>query len=152
MIYHVDKVSWKQTQGQLRQIRERVFVCELHLPKQVEFDQHDKTADHVLIRDENDQAVGTGRLCSDGLISRIAIVKDHRNRQAYQSLIGYLADLAQQKGLEDVFVQCILDEVPTFLKSGFSKQGGVFMEAGIPRQRLKCPASMINSEPFTMLH
>ncbi|KAF7787290.1 hypothetical protein PRUB_a4482 [Pseudoalteromonas rubra] len=49
-------------------------------------------------------------------------------------------------------MQCILDEVPTFLKSGFSKQGGVFMEAGIPRQRMKCPVKEMNSEPFTMLH
>ncbi|MEC4090057.1 GNAT family N-acetyltransferase [Pseudoalteromonas rubra] len=152
MNYHVDRVSWQKTQGQLRQIRERVFVCELHLPREVEFDQHDKTAEHVLVRDENQCPIGTGRLCCDGLISRIAIIRAHRNREAYQSLISFLSTLAEQKGYENVFVQCILDEVPTFLKSGFSKQGGVFMEAGIPRQRMKCPVKEMNSEPFTMLH
>ncbi|WP_440053122.1 GNAT family N-acetyltransferase [Pseudoalteromonas sp. T1lg65] len=152
MGYKVAQVSWQSKKLQLKAIRERVFVCELHIPKEVEFDQQDITAEHVIISDDEDGPIGTGRLCADGLLSRIAIVKAHRNRLAYTSLINSLIDVARSKGLEDVYIQCILDEVPEFLRSGFSVQSGVFMEAGIPRQRLRCPIQSFNTDPFTMLH
>lgn len=152
MSYRISKVTWQTKKLELKAIRERVFVYELHIPKEVEFDQQDITAEHLIIIDEFDGPVGTGRLCEDGLLSRIAIFKSHRNRDAYASLIGGLVDLAKDKGFEDVFIQCILDEVPEFLQSGFSTHGHVFMEAGIPRQRLKCPIQSLKMEPFTMLH
>ncbi|MEJ6473923.1 GNAT family N-acetyltransferase [Pseudoalteromonas piscicida] len=152
MSYRISRVNWQSKKLQLKAIRERVFVCELHIPKDVEFDQQDITAEHLIIIDDQDGPVGTGRLCNDGLLSRIAIFKSHRNREAYASLIGGLVEIAKDKGFEDIYIQCILDEVPEFLQSGFSPHGHVFMEAGIPRQRLKCPIQSINTEPFTMLH
>jgi predicted GNAT family N-acyltransferase len=152
MSYHVDKVSWLQRKAQLKQIRERVFVYELHIPKEVEFDSLDSLSEHVIILNEDNEAVGTGRLTPDGLISRIAVVRAHRNRDAYCSLLNYLVSIASEKGLENIYVNCILDEVPNFVESGFCKQGCVFMEAGIPRQKLRCPITSFKTEPFTMLH
>ncbi|GEK10557.1 GNAT family N-acetyltransferase [Pseudoalteromonas sp. McH1-7] len=152
MSYRISRVNWQAKKFELKAIRERVFVCELHIPKDVEFDQQDITAEHLIIIDDHDGAVGTGRLCQDGLLSRIAIFKSHRNREAYSSLISGLVDIAKDKGLENIYIQCILDEVPEFLQSGFSEHGHVFMEAGIPRQRLKCPIQALKTEPFTMLH
>ncbi|MBD1583235.1 GNAT family N-acetyltransferase [Pseudoalteromonas sp. S16_S37] len=152
MSYHVDKVSWLHKKAQLKQIRERVFVYELHIPKEVEFDSLDAESDHVIICNDNDEPVGTGRLSPDGLISRIAVIQSHRNRDAYTSLLNYLVLLASDKGLDNIYVNCILDEVPNFVENGFLKQGCVFMEAGIPRQKLRCPISAFRTEPFTMLH
>ncbi|WP_105168113.1 GNAT family N-acetyltransferase [Pseudoalteromonas sp. T1lg23B] len=152
MSYHVDKVSWLQKKALLKQIRERVFVYELHIPKEVEFDSLDALSEHVIIHSEENEAVGTGRLSPDGLISRIAVIQSHRNREAYTSLLNFLVLLASEKGLDTIYVNCILDEVPNFVESGFLKQGCVFMEAGIPRQKLRCPISSFNTEPFTMLH
>ena len=152
MCYRVSRVSWQSRKRELKAIRERVFVCELHIPKEVEFDQQDITAEHLIIIDDDDGPVGTGRLCSDGLLSRIAIFRSHRNRDAYSSLIKGLIELAKDKGHDEIFIQCILDEVPEFVQSGFSEYGHVFMEAGIPRQRLRCPVQSLKVEPFTMLH
>lgn len=152
MNYHVDRVNWYQTQKQLKKIRERVFVYEFHMPMEVEFDGLDSHSEHVIISDEQHEPVGTGRLCPDGLISRIALLQAHRNRSAYSSLLNYLVHLAKEKGLHDIYVNCVLQEVPSFVENGFLKQGCVFMEAGIPRQKLKCPISSFKTDLFTMLH
>jgi predicted GNAT family N-acyltransferase len=117
-----------------------------------EFDGLDSHSEHVIISDDQHEPVGTGRLCPDGLISRIALLQEHRNWSAYSSLLNYLVRLAEEKGLNDIFVNCALQEVPSFINNGFLKQGCVFMEAGIPRQKLKCPISSFKIDPLTMLH
>ena len=38
MGYQINKVEWDRQKDQLQQIREKVFVYELHIPKRIEFD------------------------------------------------------------------------------------------------------------------
>ncbi|MFC3031266.1 GNAT family N-acetyltransferase [Pseudoalteromonas fenneropenaei] len=152
MFYRADKVSWQLYKRELQQIREKVFVCELHIPKSIEFDQLDLSAEHVLVRDEKEGPVATGRLCRDGLISRVAVLKPHRTRETYDTLLNFLVYLAEQNGLKAVGINCILHEVELFTAKGFEKQGCVFMEAGIPRQRLQCQIERFCTEPFTLVH
>ena len=152
MVYHVTKVNWFEQQTLLTELRERVFVYELNLPKKVEFDALDKLSEHAIIYDNFDTPVGTGRLTPNGLISRVAIERKHRNKTAYCSILNYLVVIAKEKGLNNIFINSVLDEVPTFVLYGFCKKGSVFMEAAIPRQQLYCPVNDFNAEPFTMLH
>lgn len=152
MSYHIDKVEWDTRKDLLQQIRERVFVCELHIPKDIEFDSLDCNAIHVLVTDDYQAPVATGRLCTDGLIGRIAVLPEHRNRSVYKSLLTYIVNLAQQQGCECVSINCILNEVERFKHNGFQQQGIVFMEAGIPRQRMQCAISQFDTKPFTLVH
>lgn len=152
MGYQVDKVEWAIRKDMLQLIRERVFVYELHIPKRIEFDSLDKFALHVLVTDDTHCPVATGRLCTDGLIGRIAVLPAHRNRNVYKSLLNFIIDLASNQGIEAVSINCILDEVERFKRNGFIQQGNVFMEAGIPRQRMQCPVSAFNTTPFTLVH
>ncbi|WMN60149.1 GNAT family N-acetyltransferase [Pseudoalteromonas xiamenensis] len=152
MFYRVDKVSWLAHKNELQQIREKVFVCELHIPKSVEFDDLDLVADHVLVKDETECPVATGRLCKDGLISRIAVLQQYRTRETYDALLKFIVLLAEQNGLKNLCINCILHEVDLFTAKGFEKKGSVFMEAGIPRQRLQCHISEFSTEPFTLVH
>ena len=64
MVYTVDKVDWQSEKDQLQQIRERVFVYELHIPKNIEFDSLDALAQHILVTDNMHSPVATGRLCT----------------------------------------------------------------------------------------
>jgi predicted GNAT family N-acyltransferase len=152
MGYHVDKVEWDIQKDMLQQIRERVFVYELHIPKHIEFDSLDKLALHVLVTDDAHSPIATARLCTDGLIGRIAVLPGHRNRNVYKSLLNFIVELASNQGIEAVSINCILDEVERFERNGFIQQGHVFMEAGIPRQRMQCPISHFNTKPFTLIH
>ena len=152
MSYHIDKVEWDTRKDLLQHIRERVFVCELHIPKHIEFDNLDSNALHVLVTDDAKSPVATGRICSDGLIGRIAVLPEHRNRSVYKSLLSYMVKLAQQQGFNNISINCILNEVERFKRNGFTQQGFVFMEAGIPRQRMQCPISQFDTNPFTLVH
>ena len=49
MGYQINKVEWDRQKDQLQQIREKVFVYELHIPKRIEFDSQDKLAHLSLI-------------------------------------------------------------------------------------------------------
>ena len=140
MGYRVNEVDWNRQKSLLQQIRERVFVYELHIPKRVEFDSLDEICQHVLVTDESEQAVATGRLCSDGLIGRIAVLPEHRNRLVYQSLLNFIVKLAARQGINTICINC------------FIKQGCVFMEAGIPRQRMQCEVADFVTKPFTLVH
>jgi predicted GNAT family N-acyltransferase len=152
MGYQVDKVDWHTQKDLLQQIREQVFVYELHIPKRVEFDDLDQLAQHILVTDDSLSPVATGRLCTDGLIGRIAVLPAHRNRLLYQSLLNFIVSLASEQGLSAISINCILNEVELFKNNGFQQQGCVFMEAGIPRQRMQCKVSEFVTKPFTLMH
>ena len=152
MGYQVKKVDWDVQKDVLQQIREKVFVYELHIPKDVEFDSLDEFALHVLVSDETQTPIATGRLCIDGLIGRIAVLPEHRNRRVYKSLLHFIVELAAKQGIEKVSINCILNEVERFKKNGFVQQGNVFMEAGIPRLRMQCSVAHFTTTPFTLVH
>lgn len=152
MSYHVQQVNWHNSNKILRALREKVFVCEYHIPQNVEFDTLDSLAKHIILTNENDAVIATGRLSDDGLMSRVAVLASHRNQQVYHLVFSYLVEIAKQLGIKQVSFNCILQETERFLNAGFTAQGHVFMEAGIPRLRLSCPVSNFNPEPFTLVH
>ncbi|GAP76371.1 MULTISPECIES: GNAT family N-acetyltransferase [Pseudoalteromonas] len=152
MSYQIHQVDWGSQDNPIRQIRERVFVCELNIPKAIEFDGRDTTALHFIAYADNGEPVATARLCKDGLLGRIAVLPPHRNRGIYSQMLTFILSNAASNGLESICINCLLDEVERFKNKGFSPCGCVFMEAGIPRQRLQCPIAQCDSSPFTMVH
>ena len=77
MSYSVSQVAWQQAQPLLKNIREKVFICEKRIPKRIEFDRIDNTAFHILVCDDtSQQPIATGRISSSGEISRIAVLME----------------------------------------------------------------------------
>ena len=114
MSYQINQVEWGDQEHLISQIRERVFVCELHMPKDAEFDERDLTALHFLAFHSNGEAIATARLCKDGLVGRIAVLPAHRSRGVYQKMLATIISQAQQAGLDSICVNCILQEVERF--------------------------------------
>lgn len=154
MSYKVDKVSWKGEPNQIKDIkelREKVFVCEHRVPETSEFDNHDSRSEHVLIRNEDNKAVATGRICEDGKISRVAVLIKYRNTNAAEQVIKQLIAIAKNKGLSSVSIDAELDNIPEFTKQGFKPTGSVYMESGIPKQTLICNVQSFEC-PSGILH
>lgn len=57
----VIQVKTAEQQQAVRMIRERVFVEEQGVPRNLEYDTHDETAIHLLVLDEMNRPVATGR-------------------------------------------------------------------------------------------
>lgn len=138
MTFRVESVDWKQDKHRLSKLRERVFVYEWRIPKEYEFDQHDYDSEHVLVLDEDDLEVATGRLTPQGEIGRIAVIPEFRGPEIYETLFHALLHIAKMKNLKDVSMQCALDGVQYYEKQGFKAIGAVYMDAGTPRQRMAC--------------
>lgn len=138
MTFIVENVDWQQDKERLSKLREKVFVYEWRIPREYEFDHHDDYSDHVLVKNEEGQEVATGRLTPQGEIGRIAVIPKFRGPEIYQTLFHALLHIAKQKNLDDVSVQCDLDGVQYYKSQGFTPVGAVYMDAGIPRQRMAC--------------
>ena len=78
-------------------IRQRVFVEEQNVPPELEHDEYDATAVHLLARDAEGRAVGTARLLIDGpaaKIGRVAVLAEARGTGAGLALMrAALAEL-----------------------------------------------------------
>ena len=151
MSYKVDQVKWRRFAAEIRAIREKVFVYEYRIPHIDEFDKNDSSCEHVLIRDDEGRAIATGRLCSDGKISRIAVLLKYRNTDAAQQVIEKLLAIARMKGLNSVAIDSELEDVHKYQEQGFTPVGGVYMDSGIAKQTMTCPVDKFHCED-TILH
>lgn len=147
MSLSVGRVNWQIAKELLRSVREKVFVCEWRIPKKVEFDQHDKHAVHVLVCDDRTQEpIATGRILASGEISRIAVLRNHRGKEADKLVLECLLKTAREQGNTEVFVNVSLDAVDYFRSHHFEPIGAVYMEAGLPRQTMSIQLSETSSD------
>jgi predicted GNAT family N-acyltransferase len=153
MAYQVESVTWQQAEHKLRFIREKVFVCEWRIPQKVEFDRRDQGAHHVLVYDQHSkEPVATGRLLPDGQISRVAVVMSARNSNAGKLVIDKLKEIASELNLKEVYIHSSLEALAYYKAHHFHLVGSVFMEAGIPRQRVACALNRLDIDQYYLSH
>ncbi len=139
MSYSVSRVAWQQAAPLLKNVREKVFVCERRIPKRIEFDVNDRTAFHILVCDDSSQEpIATGRISSAGQISRIAVVMEYRQAAIDKIVMQGLFRIAEELALAKVYIYSPLERVAYFREHHFYPVGSVFMEAGLPKQQMAC--------------
>ncbi len=147
MSYSVSRVPWQQAESLLKGVREKVFICEKRIPKKIEFDRNDNSAFHMLVCDDNSQEpIATGRISLTGEISRVAVVMEYRQAAIDKVVIQGLFRIAQELSLNKVYISSPLENVAYFGSHDFYPVGTVFMEAGMPKQRMACPIK--NAQQF----
>ena len=128
MSYTVSRVQWEQAAPLLKNVREQVFVCEWRIPKNIEFDQKDRYAFHILAcKDTSQEPIGTGRILSTGEISRIAVLKSCRKDEVDKVILQALFDIAREMNLKEIFIYSPLGSIDYFRKFNFNTAGAVFM-------------------------
>ena len=153
MSFSVCRVEWSIAETLLRNVREKVFICEWRIPKKIEFDNDDSNAYHMLVCDDLIQEpVATGRIMPNGDISRIAVLMSHRKNDLDKIVLKGLFNVAKELNLNEIFINSPLDHVDYFKKNHFYNIGSVFMEAGMPRQRMACPVKFNNISKVYLSH
>ncbi|WP_318506281.1 GNAT family N-acetyltransferase [Photobacterium leiognathi] len=122
--------------GLIRTVREQVFIQEQQIDPEIEFDDLDSAAVHVLVMD-GEQPLGTGRILADGHIGRIAIMKSARGQGLGAKVVQALVKYAQQQGYPRVDLGAQTHAVDFYRKLGFMPYGDEFMEANIPHQAME---------------
>lgn len=132
MDVHVFDAPWDRHEEQLKKLRERVFIEEQGVPRDLEMDGLDAAAWHVLALNAAGQPVGCGRLLPSGQIGRMAVLAELRGSGLGRRLLDTLVERAKALGLQRVFLHAQKRAVPFYRRAGFLPEGEEFLEAGIP--------------------
>ena len=132
----VTDADWTRDSAALMTVRLAVFVLEQGIPAAEEWDAADGGASHVLARLNRDP-VGTGRLEATGKIGRLAVVKAARGLGIGGLVLTRLLELAQRRGLEEVFLNAQMTALDFYGAHGFVAEGPEFDEAGIRHRRMR---------------
>lgn len=116
-------------------IRRQVFQIEQGVDAELEFDDLDKEAVHVLVT-VGGKAVACGRLLKESdtdcfRIGRVAVLKEERGRQYGDFVVRMLVDRAFQAGAKEIVLGSQLYAVDFYRKIGFVPFGEEYLDAGI---------------------
>lgn len=119
----------------LRNIRIRVFVIEQQIPWQWEFDDYDKIARHILVKDQ-DKIIGTGRLFpylgnDDYKLGRIAVLKEYRGNGIGTKILKHLELIAKDKKVNQIILEAQSDKLNFYLKENYIIEGDKYLMDGI---------------------
>jgi len=135
--FDVRPVNWNASRDKLRAVRRAVFIQEQCVPEELEWDDADDRAYHVLASDEEGDPIGTGRLNPDGQIGRMAVAKEWRGRGVGAAILQALVSLAGKEGLRIVRLNAQTHALEFYAKHGFTAVGGEFEEAGITHRAME---------------
>ena len=120
-------------------IRYAVFVDEQSVPPELEQDEHDATAVHLLAT-EDGRPVGTARLLIDGTqakIGRVALLPEMRGTGAGAALMRAALDELGARGVTTAKLGAQTHALGFYEKLGFVAYGPEYDDAGIPHRDMK---------------
>lgn len=121
--------TWERDSNFLKAVRQTVFVEEQGVPPELDFDEFDIRAIHILAVDDA-LPVGTARILASGQIGRMAVLKEYRRQGIGQHLLQLA--LQETSRLEvDPYVHAQITAIEFYERNGFKVSGPKFEDAGI---------------------
>ena len=125
-------MSWREALPLARPVRERVFIEEQKVPRELEWDDWDETSDHAVALDAGGDPIGTARLLPTGRIGRMAVLKEWRRRGVGGALLRAMLERARTRSMACAVLHAQTQAAGFYRRFGFSERGEEFEEAGIP--------------------
>jgi predicted GNAT family N-acyltransferase len=130
--FTIRSLSWPDALPFARPVREKVFIEEQNVPRELEWDEWDERGDHAVAFDARGSAIGTARLLPDCRIGRMAVLKEWRGQGVGAALLAAMLERARQRSMACVTLHAQSRAAGFYRRFGFSERGGEFFEAGIP--------------------
>jgi predicted GNAT family N-acyltransferase len=122
-------------------VRHQVFVVEQAVSPELERDEFDEIAVH-LVALRGDDVIGTLRIVVSGAaakIGRMAVLAAHRKAGIGSQLMAHAAVIAKTMGARDVTLHAQLTAKDFYRRLGYCEEGDVFEEAGISHISMRKP-------------
>ncbi|MGD8910160.1 MAG: GNAT family N-acetyltransferase [Chromatiales bacterium] len=150
--YTIREAIWPEERMLLKQVREPVFVEEQGVPLEMEWDDDDIMAYHLIALDSEQRPIGTARLLGNGQIGRMAVLPEWRHRGIGTALLARLLERAETSGQRKLFLHAQTKAEEFYSKAGFAPVGNVFYEAGIPHRKmvLQSEANKMEERPIDL--
>ncbi|MEU2668407.1 GNAT family N-acetyltransferase [Streptomyces sp. NPDC007164] len=131
-------------------VRRAVFVGEQGVPEEIEYDELDAVALHVLAVAADGSALGTGRLLHGpaaadrtggdpavGSLGRLAVTGRARGLGVGAALVRAIEDAARELGLDAVDLHAQTRATGFYERLGYVAYGPEFPDAGIPHRAMR---------------
>jgi predicted GNAT family N-acyltransferase len=130
---------WKEAMKNAFLVRQEVFIKEQGVPPELEIDEFDASADHALFFQDT-QCIGTGRLVNLGdyqaQIGRMAVLAQFRGLGIGKRILETLIALASSREAKAIILHSQVNAISFYEKLGFTTQGPIYIEAGIPHRNM----------------
>jgi len=123
------------------QVREAVFVREQNVPIELERDEYDADALHLLaINTNTNEPVGTARIVDKGngvaKIGRVAVLSTFRGLGVGDALMNAAIGTTRTLNFVTLILDAQLPVIAFYERFGFVAEGDVFLDAGIEHRRM----------------
>ncbi len=111
-------------------IRQRVFIEEQQVPVDLEWDESDETATHLLAS-LNGQAVACARVVPEGYIGRMAVLPEWRGQGIGEALLLQAVNLCRQLGVTHARLSAQTHAIGFYQQAGFEVCSEPYLDANI---------------------
>lgn len=136
MLIEIKQISSFENLEEAFAIRRQVFCVEQNVSEEIEMDEFDDIATHILAY-IYDKPVGTARwrFTKEGVkLERFAVLKEARGEGVGEALVKYTLD--QLKENEFIYLNAQESVIKFYKKFGFVAAGNRFYEADIPHRKM----------------
>ena len=116
------------------EVRRQVFVEEQGISEDIELDDYDREALHMVVKD-GEKVIGTARVlflaANQAKLERMAILKPFRRKGIGGRIIAFLNKELRNRQINQVFLHAQYPVVAFYKSCGFKESGSPFWEAGI---------------------
>jgi predicted GNAT family N-acyltransferase len=117
-------------------LRRDVFEVEQNIPRPLDRDPYDYSADHVVAFDDSGRCVGTGRVvrvdARTAQIGRMAVAAEVRKHGVGALILEALERMARMRGITELTVNSQLPAESFYRNRGFSRVAEPFLDQGVP--------------------
>ena len=115
-------------------IRRQAFVRERGIAEDLVFDNNDRDALHLVVRDGK-RAIGTARVRflgnNQAKLERMAVARAFRHKGIGRGIIDFLDEELRGKQVQQVVIHAQVGAVEFYKSCGFEESGSPFREAGM---------------------
>ena len=131
--FHIEVIPWQcEMQAKLKAVREEVFIKEQHVPLDIEWDEFDETAIHLLALDEDAGAIACARILIDkAKIGRMGVLKPWRGRGLGYAILEKAIEVCKSHGLQKVTLSAQTHAIKFYEKAGFVVTSEAYIDANI---------------------
>lgn len=133
------KIAGEEEKNGALALRFEVFVREQNVPEELETDDEDDSAVHIVAQDDKGSVIGCARVLmshNDAHIGRLAVKKELRGLGVGSAICRFIIDYCRENGCTNIWLNSQLNARGFYENLGFESSGDVFTEAGIEHIRM----------------
>ena len=127
----ISKVSWREAENDLREVRQMVFVEEQAVAPDFEWDELDASSIHILALFDN-QPIACLRIIDYHKIGRMAVLKEWRGMGMGAALLLEAVAVCKKYGSKIIYLSAQTHAIEFYRKAGFKVTSVEYCDVHIP--------------------